>query len=445
MRPFYLYPRKKGIYYVEFVNKNTGKKLTAKSTRATTRDEALLVVNDWLKDGLPTKAQAPRRTLAETFSVQGAIDAIRHEPLVTKDVEKIVSILQERGFLASYALRNSPGAELFEAFALRFWDFDRSPYIQEKKAHGQKIGKKHCLSSAQRLGKYWVPLFKGKCLSSITRDDVRRLSIEIAKPEKALTQSSLNRILVAGTTALKWAYTNGLIPTDPTVGVMKFSGGVKKRGVLEPEEAAALFKLKWDDERCFLANIVAAITGLRAGEIVALKRESIGEICLNVDHAWGEVDHLKCTKTGEARRVPIMPEIRDRLRKLADMNPYGNGFVFWGSLDDAPMASRVFAESLREMLIRLKVGDRPSPEERASAERFWENRNVVFHSWRHFYSARMLDNMDAEKVMRATGHATRAVFNNYADHALKSDLAEIAKVSAETFSKILPFPKVVNG
>jgi integrase len=438
MRRFYLHERK-GVFYAELVNQVTKKKLTARSTGANSRDEALLVVAQWLKDGLPPKAQVLRRGLAEAFTVQAAIEAIRRAPLTLEDAKKIAEALKERGFLATYAVRNTPGAELLEAFIVRFWDYSRSPYVADKLAHGQSIGKKHCLSSAQRAKKYWVPFFKGKCLSEISREDVRRLSIDIAKPANGLSKNSLNRVLVVGTSALKWAYERGLISSDVTGGIMKFSGGAKKRGILTPDEAAALFKLKWPNERLFLANLLAATTGLRAGEIVALKRGSIGESVLIIDHAWGEVDHLKTTKTGETRRVPVMPEIRDRLRALADMNPHENGFVFWGTLPNAPMVCRAFAESLRKMLVLLKVGESPSAEERSAAEEYWVNRNVCFHSWRHFYASRMADNLDAKMVMRATGHATRAVFDEYADHALESDLAEIGRVSAETFGKILPF------
>jgi hypothetical protein len=40
--------------------------------------------------------------------------------------------------------------------------------------------------------------------------------------------------------------------------------------------------------------------------------------------------------------------------------------------------------------------------------------------------------------MLVTGHKTRAVFDGYADHALDSDLAEVAQVSVDTFKGIIP-------
>jgi hypothetical protein len=39
--------------------------------------------------------------------------------------------------------------------------------------------------------------------------------------------------------------------------------------------------------------------------------------------------------------------------------------------------------------------------------------------------------------MPATGHETRAVFDQYADHVLESGLARVAEPTAEAFSNIL--------
>jgi len=68
-------------------------------------------------------------------------------------------------------------------------------------------------------------------------------------------------------------------------------------------------------------------------------------------------------------------------------------------------------------------------------------RNIVFHSWRHFYAARMMDIMAAEKIMRITGHKTEGVFQTYQDHLTEENLEEMGKAGAGVFGKILPFAK----
>jgi len=66
-------------------------------------------------------------------------------------------------------------------------------------------------------------------------------------------------------------------------------------------------------------------------------------------------------------------------------------------------------------------------------------RNITFHGWRHFFSARLLDKTNAEKIMRVTGHKTRAVFDSYSDHIEKENLLEIQSVTREVMGDIIPF------
>jgi integrase len=74
----------------------------------------------------------------------------------------------------------------------------------------------------------------------------------------------------------------------------------------------------------------------------------------------------------------------------------------------------------------------------------WKSRNIVFHSWRHFYSARMADKMTAEEVMRITGHKTRAVFDVYQDHLTEENIEAMGRAGQEVFGKILAFVKKVS-
>jgi hypothetical protein len=52
MRQYYFF-RRKGIYYAELVTE-AGYRLPAKSTKTRNRDEAAMIVGDWIKNGLPT-------------------------------------------------------------------------------------------------------------------------------------------------------------------------------------------------------------------------------------------------------------------------------------------------------------------------------------------------------------------------------------------------------
>jgi integrase len=159
---------------------------------------------------------------------------------------------------------------------------------------------------------------------------------------------------------------------------------------------------------------------------------------VTVEHSYSPLDGLKSTKTDEPRIVPVIPAIRDAMLSHARLNPHRNGYVFWGDKKTRPSSADSPPRELKKMLCILRAGENPMPEQQKEALEYWEKRNVVFHSWRHFYSSRMADKLDARTVMLATGHKTEAVFRSYADHALQSHLSEVAVTTSEVFGGILP-------
>jgi hypothetical protein len=88
--------------------------------------------------------------------------------------------LTEKGLVSSLVLKDAGGAELFDSYISRFWDYDVSPYVKEKHAHGLRMGKTHMKESLGRAEKYWIPYFKGKRLGEISRADVKTFSVHLA-------------------------------------------------------------------------------------------------------------------------------------------------------------------------------------------------------------------------------------------------------------------------
>jgi integrase len=507
-RRYYLHTRHDGIFYAELIDPETGQKLPARSTGTKDRDEALLIVAEWLKTGLPSGKKRMPRPLEAVFNLDAIIRSIRKSELDSEGALKVVSILKEKGLIDIPAVKAGNGAVSFIPFLLRFWDHEKSPYVREKLAHGHRIGIRHCYESRLRVQNHWEPAFKGKLLDSITRDDLKEFSLSLT--EKGLAPASINKIMAVGTTALSWSFREGKIASDPTQGLINFSGRTKKRGVLTPYEAALVFAADWKDKRAYAANLLACTTGLRCGEVLAIRLEDIDGLILNVRHSWSDFDRLKSPKNGETRKVPLLPAVRDKLIALAKENPHGtDGFVFYGLLKDKPIDRSVLLDVL--LLDGLKnackaVGNNPldwvidpkkaegdgslwvtkgeknargelqgnwsNPEKvvtvnapksglKCATEDFYAEyrykrslskpespvvinpteRGIVFHSHRHYYAARMADKMTAEQVSRITGHKSKAVFEEYADHIISENLEEAGAIGAEVFSNILQFKK----
>jgi integrase len=165
---------------------------------------------------------------------------------------------------------------------------------------------------------------------------------------------------------------------------------------------------------------------MRSGEVLALRQEDIGERILNVRHSWSEFDGLKSPKNGEKRKVPLLPEVKALLLELARNNPHGSeGYIFYSDITDKPIDRNVLLDGLQNALAGIGIDA--------------QERGIVFHSWRHYYAARMADRMTADQVSRITGHKSRAVFDEYANHITEENLEEVGRIGAEVFGNVLQF------
>ncbi|GMO49867.1 MAG: hypothetical protein Ta2G_07040 [Termitinemataceae bacterium] len=67
----------------------------------------------------------------------------------------------------------------------------------------------------------------------------------------------------------------------------------------------------------------------------------------------------------------------------------------------------------------------------------WKKENIVFHSHRHFFAARMADIANTDKIMKITGHKSAAVFEVYADHATDQNINDMAALQNTAFGGIV--------
>lgn len=450
-------------FYAKLWNPITRTYSTKRSTGMHSRDEAIGVVTDWLRYGLPTQGNV--RTIVDTLSFDTVLAGLRRLDLQPDQTAQLVGILKERGFLESAVVRSDSGSAKLIEYIKNFWNFNTSPYIREKHLHGQRIGQRQAVEATRHV-KYWLEFFGNeKRIGEVSKKDLRDFSlwlaehkvtawtkkphsskrgnkkknvntlpiepIEFIAPIRTFSSGYINKVLLSGLIALKWAASHEEIPIDPGRGLMKFSGNPRIRGILSVDEAQKLFLASWKHERARVGSLVAMTTGLRAGEVLALRECDIGMDRVFVRHSWSPVDGLKCTKTDKERVVPLLPEVRVALISLAEANPHGRGderFLFYGKLPDKPMDLHFLLDGLKEALISIGI----SEEERIK-------RNIVFHSWRHYFASRMADKLDARMVQRATGHMTKSMLEHYAAHELEGSLGTLNETADEVFGKVLRF------
>ena len=419
--PFCIFKRADRPCFLVKFKDDAGKYLPPVSTKKNTRDEAMQVAFKWLKDGIPQKNSVVR---VNDLSVKDMARKLKQGD----DVDTLLTELNRLGWVKSFVRKDTPQAEDFISFMTNFWNWETSPYIKEKlrKSHG--IHKMHCLKQGQSVSKYWEPFFKGRYLGDITACDVDAFITHMG--EMALSASRKNVVIKAGIKPLRWAFSKGKIEKDPTRGHMMFSGDETKRNILNPTAVAAAFRAVWKDNRAMLANMLASVTGMRSGEIMALRFQDIGADCLYVRGAWNRADKIKLPKNNKIRTVELpFPDLIYELVELAKQNPWGatpDSFVFWTETKPTiPMRGCLFVQGLREVLIQIGF----TKDEAVKYD---------FHGWRHFFTSYMIKKLNKKLVKGETGHLTDAMIDLYSDHETEGDRELIQVTKKETFSGLLP-------
>jgi integrase len=443
VRRFNLYRRGK-IYYVRYWDEKTQSYASGKSTGEADERAAMATAAHWDKYGFPDGSSTQSVT-----DIHAILETARTAPLEPAHVQKIVSILTDRGMLTGATLNDAgPPSEPLSEFLKTFWAYDESPYVAEKLAYGQKIGRRHCEDSLLRVS-HWRRFFPENTVCDITRDMIREFQMDLSK--RGLAPKTINAVVDAGAVPLRWLHDRGDLPKDPTEGLRRFSGTSKQRGILTTEETCKLFQTQWNDDRACVGSLVAATCGLRAGEVLALRPGDIKEDRLLVRHSWCRTSGLKETKTGEAREVPLLPDVRRELLRLAAENPHGAGpgrFIFYGEVSDAPMSENILRRGLDRALCEMVV---PAPKKMTPSERKshresqrealsrFRERGICFHSWRHGYATALAASLEMRQVQMATGHQTAAMATHYSNHQREEDFLVTAQAASMVFQKVIPF------
>ena len=419
--PFSVFKRTdRPSFLVSFKDAN-GKYLPPISTKKTSEKEAMQVAFDWLKNGIPKKGT---KVNVSDLSLRELAKEIKSET----EAEILLAEMRKQGLMKTYILNQTPQAQVFIDFLKSFWDWENSKYVKEKLRKNHGLHKLHCVKQGQAVALYWQPFFKGKHLGEITAADIDGFINHMG--EFDLSASRKNVVIKAGFKALRWAFSKGMIDTDPTRGHMLFSGDEAKRHILKPIVASAIFRNEWKNECAKLGNMLAAVTGMRSGEILALRFKDFGTDCLYVEHSWNRMDKLKLTKTNEPRTVEVpFPELMNGLIEQAKINPWGvspDSFVFWSEVnEDTPMHDKHFIKGLRSALVDTGLSKE-------------EAQKYTFHGWRHFYTSYMVGELDKKLLKSQTGHKTDIMIARYSDHAIDGEREKIQSAAKKKFAGLLP-------
>ena len=458
MQPFYLAKNSSGYYKVCFVNTETGKVINTKSTHSKNKFEANMIASSWVTKGAPEKRTSPSRAFNLQQADSSSIDLNSvAQRLTREEASLLIDLLNKRfNFVSSANCLNtipnnsvnlvpnvqSANAEkvsdstkpifLIETLS-NFWDFENSEYVKKRIARGYDIKQRNCKEKLGIVKRYWAKYFDAdRTVQSLTSRELDDFLMYL-RTEKKLSADTVNKTMTAGNMAFEFLIKEGLITSNPLSSVERFKVNAKKRGIPTETEMKKLMELNWDwtDSVNKLAFKVAALFGLRAGEISGLQ---VCDIDANADllyirHSWNDTDKLKDTKNGDDRIIPIEHGVALELLMNARRNPdYSDtSFVFWSpKVAGQPMWPSSFEYDFYIAMQKIGISEEQRKE-----------RNIVFHSLRHYCATQIAQRASLEIAMKILGHRTEEMTRLYSEHETQMKLNNAKEVLAQGWNVLI--------
>jgi integrase len=261
-----------------------------------------------------------------------------------------------------------------------------------------------------------TPYFGKMKLDAITAGDIETW-LSGFKAEK-LKNTTANSNLHTFKIMMGEAVRRGILDDNPAVKVADLPKEDTGIEILKIEEVRKLFGgdggAVWGSSCVYVANKLAAFTGMRIGEILGLRGEDVFDDYIKVCGQYTRYGFRK-TKGKEVREIPITALLRGELQGLINVN--GTGHLFSEDGGNKPIARSMLYREFYRALERIEISD---------TER--KKRNLSFHGWRHFFNTTLrMANVADSKLQRITGHKSIKMTEHYT-HFSAREFTEVREV-----------------
>ena len=384
-KPFHLYKRpttkkNKCIYYVQFYDED-GNRLTARST------------------GHASKAAA------ETWSFEQL----------------------KKGIIATE--KNIT----FGKYAENWWIWGKCQYVKGKIARGGDLSRAYVDLMRAYLANHILPYLKNKKLQKINSRIIENWILALKeKPGRTgniLSHTTVNHCLTCLKIMLKEAVRLEYLHKNPADSIIQLKEKPKEKSILTINEVRKLFRddnidrIWGGNRRYYTINLLSACTDMRLGECRALQIQHVHDDYVSVVWNWDPKYGLKVPKRNSKREIPIPQKTSFCLKDLITMSPYqeNEDFIFLGFNRKTPIGPKIVLKALYTALENIGI---------TSNER--QDRNVTFHSWRHFYNSLLRGKVHDAKLRQLTGHKTLAMTDHYT-HFNIDDFKDVLQIQEQYF------------
>lgn len=306
-----------------------------------------------------------------------------------------------------------------------YFDWDRCPRIADRRAEGKRISPQHAKRQRMILEKY---LLNDKLMSMPLR---RVIPEDIRAFRQRMIDAYTPRVINSITTVLKTVFRDllrrGIIQQDPTQIIGKMSYEQRESGTFTKKELRDLFKTcpgPWGDRVGYTCFLVAASTGMRRGEVLALrwKHVDLDNKVLHVKEAWKDRETVGEPKWGQKRSIPLPDNTIQALKKLRRSSvhvlPDALVFTYDGDRLGATWWQGRFVKAMKAAGIDAK------------------KRRLTAHSFRHTLAtllrAEGISDVHIQAALGWTNVTTQEIYTHFTAEHLKNQ----ATVTDRLFGKV---------
>jgi integrase len=273
---------------------------------------------------------------------------------------------------------NSDYMPTFAEYAQGWWEWETCAYLKKRRKR-HNLTQTYADNNKKNLKNQLLPYFGNMPMNKISRDDIEAWFDKLI--EEDYQNTSINGYFGTLKTMMIEAVARKIITATPTEKVEKLVNDRREIKIITPEEFKKLFvgdwKRVWDNDRIsYTANKLAALTGMRASEVLGLKGGFVYEDHIYLCKQYDEYGY-RDTKTKDKHNIPLPDDMIKDLEELKTMN--GDGFVFSLNGGATPVCRKTMYQDFHRALRNIGISDDEIAE-----------RHLHLHGWRHFLNTELL-------------------------------------------------------
>ena len=307
---------------------------------------------------------------------------------------------------------------LLRDFCKDFFIPGKCPIERNATLRGKSMKKSTLSVRRTALCEHILPHLGGYPVSGINRRVINQWLMDLPEKDK-ISRTTSNAAKVALSLVMAEAVRQALVPSNPCEKVENLGSDTTRRKAFTLDEVHRIIGKPedWQNPLIRLMCLISATTGMRIGEVRALKRDCITDSSIIIKASFNNEDGYTLPKNGKTRIAPIPPSLRD---EILAVTPPDDSFIFC-MLKDKPMSSDWVKKCLAKRMKALGISGK------------------TFHGFREFFNTQMMSANVNETVVRAVmGHSKADMTERYL-HVETAEFRQIRSAQLSLMDSITSF------